>query len=266
MDNSEELNGTQVTDNSQPKEDATHIERLKQQLHWREEQAKKEAERAANLEKQMQTTRQTQIKREYSRVYKNGNLDVEEFKSLLETDAELADSVAKQFTLNGNPIGSAKEIIEYYGVNEGARTTLDKEVLKKELFKEFKAQLEQEGLVKSAKWMFSNLPEGKQEQAEAYFNKITWGRNLSESEAKEFAEMASFYVMKDAMIESARSGKDNRIASMAAMSFGNNSVNLNTSQQKSDDAYSDEDMIEWLSTYAPKTSDNAKMIQAISKK
>ncbi len=107
-------------------------------------------------------------------------------------------------------------------MNAGTKSSLDKENLSRELYEELKAKFEQDGIIKSARSRFANVPEGKRDEALSYFEKITGGRKLSESEAQEFADMASLYVMKDGIIEAAKNGKDTRMASMAAMSFGNN--------------------------------------------
>jgi hypothetical protein len=48
-------------------------------------------ERAENLKR-------SSVSREYSRVYKNGDIDTEYLKSLTDSDPDLADELAKQFS------------------------------------------------------------------------------------------------------------------------------------------------------------------------
>jgi hypothetical protein len=55
--------------------------------------------------------------------------------------------------------------------------------------------------IKKVEKQFSKLPEELREKAQAYFDKITKGKQLDEDDAMEFAEMTTLYVNKDKIKE-----------------------------------------------------------------
>lgn len=85
---------------------------------------------------------------------------------------------------------------------------------------------------------FGNLPAEKQQEAEAYYKKITGGRKVTADEAQEFADMASMYVMKGQIVSQKR---DDTLASMGSMSFGG----IQNSQQNGN-GLSDADIADYL--------------------
>lgn len=246
MEHSEEKTATPATDNSQSVapsgEDANaRYERLKQQLHWREKQATEAEERA-------QKYKQTALNREYKRVWKWDTFDKEAFQELYSEDPELADSLADKFTIDNRPAKNAKEILERIQGNESNKWAIEKDVLVKEISAQIREELMQEGIIRSARSAFSHLPDEKQQEAQTYFDRMTGGRKLSESEAQEFADMASTYVMRWEV-------NAKKSASMASMSFGGNVGTNPAPQGKRNDFYEDGDIKDYMLRYSNNPKD-----------
>jgi hypothetical protein len=108
LDNSEvTTETTQVysqADSSQQNDEAK-VERYKQQLKGREDEARQAQEARKTAEERAERYRQSLLSREYNRVYSNDGFNADEFRKLKKEDPELADELAGKFTReNGESI------------------------------------------------------------------------------------------------------------------------------------------------------------------
>jgi len=244
LDHSEATNEATVavnpqTDSSQ--NDEAKVERYKQQMKGREEEARLAKEAQKNAEERAARLKQSLLSREYNRVYNGGQIDVNALKSLQKEDPELADELAQQFTRqSGDAISDANDLLNYVSgsISTGS---LDKQSLIEEAKKQIMDEIEQRATTAKVTSRFWNLPVDKRQEAEAYYKKIAGGRKLSAEEAQEFADMASMYVMKWQIVSQKR---DDNLASMASMDFWGISTNAVWNS-----GISDADIAEYLGNF-----------------
>jgi len=162
----------QGEDNSQEVE-ARKAERHAQQLAW----SKQEVDRLKSIA--------------IKAAYKAAESDANSLLELNEQDPNLADEVAKKFGYD-----SIKEVQEKLNGNQEEKRQ-DPDERFEEKYQERRSKEVHETSLGKAKKIIAKLPEGLQENAKTYFDKLSKGRTLDEQTAKEFAEMATLYVSRD---------------------------------------------------------------------
>lgn len=242
LDNSEvTTETTQVysqADSSQQNDEAK-VERYKQQLKGREDEARQAQEARKTAEERAERYRQSLLSREYNRVYSNDGFNADEFRKLKKEDPELADELACKFTReNGESIWTADELLNYVSGSIPSQN-MDRQSIIDEAKKQMMEDIEQRATLAKVISRFGNLPADKQQEAETYYKKITGGRKISAEESQEFADMASMYVMKGQVVAQR---KDDRLASMGSMSFWG----ISNQSNGSNNGVSDADVAEYL--------------------
>lgn len=238
-DNANETAQSANSQTGSSQNDEAKVERYKQQMKWREEEARlaKEAQRSAD--ERAERYRQSLINREYNRVYKNGTVDIDAIRELQNEDPEIADELAQRFTReNNDPISDASDLIGYLTGSLRTGSSIDEDALIEKAKRQILEDIEQRATMNKVISRFGNLPADKQQEAEAYYKKITGGRKVTADEAQEFADMASMYVMKGQIVSQRR---DDNLASMGSMSFWG----IQNSQQ-SGNGLSDADIADYL--------------------
>lgn len=185
-------------------------------MKGREDEARQAQEARKNAEERAERYRQSLLSREYNRVYSNDGFNADEFRKLKKDDPELADELAQRFTReSGEAIATADELLNYVSGSIPSQGN-DRQSIIEEAKKQMMEEIEQRATLAKVVSRFGNLPADKQQEAEAYYKKITGGRKVSPEESQEFADMASMYVMKGQIVSQKR---DDRLVSMGNMSF-----------------------------------------------
>lgn len=173
----EKQENSPAPEQKQSNKDELTKERYKQQM----EGSKKEAERLAKLA--------------FNAQVKLAQQDANNLLELHKQDPKLAEQVAEKFGYSS--FDEAKKSITG---SEDTELVPQQEDFDTQYQKKRAEERHQEALEEVALFFDkSNLEADQQEQAQEYFDKITGWRQLTRSEAMEFAEMATLYVQKDSL-------------------------------------------------------------------
>jgi hypothetical protein len=164
-----------------------------QQQAGRLQQIEKAREKARELEEKNRSYEELLQKNTVEEVFTKATSTehwLEYFKWIYKTDPQLANKVARE---KWNM--SAKDAILASSKNNA--DSWDDDDKKSYTREQVRAEVEHELSVELAKDIFKDLSEDERKVANTYFDKFSWSKMMDRDEARELADMAKHYAVKD---------------------------------------------------------------------
>lgn len=244
MDNLNKGTTTQALNGNPGNEDAGNVWltereiRYKQQMQWSQSEASRFATEKTQAEERANKYKKQALTSDYKKVYRNGTFNVEEFKEIQIEDPDYAEELAGMFEINGKPATAENILASFWSAPSVQQKTIDPDEMRRQITEEVLSWIKWAQIKASVSSRFQSLPENVRAKAEENYNLITNGRNVSESEAVMFVQMASQYAMSQVP-----GSYDKNIANMGSMVSGGIAFNGNIEtvdpNKISDDDYKD---------------------------
>lgn len=212
--------------------------RYKQQMEGSKTEASRFATEKTQAEERANKYKKQALTSDYKKVYRNGTFNVEEFKEIQIEDPDYAEELAGMFEINGKPATAENILASFWSAPTVQQKTIDPDEMRRQITEEVLSWIKVAQIKASVSSRFQSLPENVRAKAEENYNLITNGRNVSESEAVMFVQMASQYAMSQVP-----GSYDKNIANMGSMVSGGIAFNGNIEtvdpNKISDDDYKD---------------------------
>lgn len=232
------LNGNSGNDGTGDAQLTERELRYKQQMEGSKTEASKFATEKTQAEERANKYKKQALNSDYKKVYRNGQFNIDEFKEIQIEDPDYANELAEMFEIHGKP-ATAEQILQSFGGGSAVQQkTIDPDEMRRQITEEVLSWIRWAQINATVSSRFQSLPENVRAKAEENYNLITNGRNVSESEAVMFVQMASQYAMSQVP-----GSYDKNIANMGSMVSGGISLNGNIEtvdpNKISDDVYKD---------------------------
>ncbi len=191
-------------------------------MQWSQTEAQRFASEKSQAEERANKYKKQALNSDYKKVYRNGQFNVEEFKEIQIEDPDYAEELAGMFEINGKPATAENILVSFWSASTVQQKTIDPDEMRRQITEQVRNELKGDQIKASVSSRFQSLPENVRAKAEENYNLITNGRNVSESEAVMFVQMASQYAMSQVP-----GSYDKNVANMGSMVSGGIAFNGN---------------------------------------
>ena len=212
--------------------------RYKQQMEGSKTEASRFATEKTQAEERANKYKTQALNSDYKKVYRNGTFNINEFKEIQIEDPDYAEELAEMFEINGKPATAEQIVQSFWDTPSVSQKIINPDEMRRQITDQIRSEMAWDKIKASVSSRFQTLPENVRVKAEENYKLITNGRNVSESEAVMFVQMASQYAMSQVP-----GSYDKNIANMGSMVSGGISFNGNIEtvdpNKISDDDYKD---------------------------